>query len=151
MNLHAPERQAGESQADYRARRTQSRATVAELLAPVRTSVFRVHIGKSKVSGRDRHRKLVAIAAQRRGAATAPKFAEPRVRKVKKAIKPTWPASDDQRMQTRPVIVLGKNRERDASKRQKPKTAVAKRMDRPHRVTMMERGHAKLMKFFGSV
>ena len=70
-------------------------------------------------------------------------------RKPKAPIAPTWPHSANQRAQSRPLIVLGKNRERDPLKREKPKSAVAKRMDRPERVALVERGHAKLMRFFG--
>lgn len=47
-----------------------------------------------------------------------------------------------------PVHNLNPNRERDAAKRTKVKSAVAKRMDRPSRVAIVDAGHAKLLRFF---
>jgi hypothetical protein len=48
------------------------------------------------------------------------------------------------------VLVLGKNRERDAGKREKPKSAVSKRMDRPERAALIDAGSAKIARWFGS-
>lgn len=143
MNVHAPERQAAETHSDYRSRLQLSREAIAasqSMPATART--------KPAISKRDAHRAKVAI---QHIDATQPKFDEPRKRKVKDAIKATWPKSDDQKAQSRPLIVLGPNRERDPLKREKPKSAVAKRMDRPHRVGMIDRGHRKLMTFFGTI
>lgn len=136
MNLHAPERQAGESQADYSARRKLSQAIVKQGLRPstVCTTSSKGHV----------HRHF-------RPTGQSPKPLVLRKHKAKAAIKPTWPASADQKAQARPLIVLGKNRERDPLKREKPKSAVAKRMDRPSRTALMEAGHTKLMRFFGTV
>lgn len=79
-----------------------------------------------------------------------PKFDKPRKHKAKPSIKPTWPNTLDQDRQSRPVHVLHPNREPDKQKRCKPKSAAAKRMDRPERVAMVDRGMAKLMRWFGA-
>jgi hypothetical protein len=151
LNLHAPERQAGESQDDYRARRELSQQIAAACMAPTNPPRFVQRVGKVGQSRRDKHRSEVAISARIASLATEPKPLTIRARKPKAEIKPTWPRTPNQKRQQRPLIVLGKNRERDAGKRTKPKSAVAKRMDRPHRVAQIDRGHAKLMHFFGTV
>lgn len=147
MSLHSPERQQNESQADYRARRAQSNEVARAAMLPTNPPRFTQHVGKAGLSRRDKHRSNVRAAAYTAGLATTPKPLDVRTRKPKKAIAPTWPHSDDQKGQQRALIVLGKNRERDASKRAKPKSAVAKRMDRPSRVAIVDAGHAKLMRF----
>lgn len=146
MNLHSPERQPNESQAQYIERRALSNALVAQALKPTNPPHFAVPIGKSANSKRDKHRAKVAAA---KPMAAGPKPLPVRKHKRSEAIKPTWPRSDDQHAQTRPLIVLGKNRERDAGKREKPKSAVAKRMDRPERVALIDRGNTKIMRWFG--
>lgn len=183
MNLHAPERQAGESHSDYSERRKLSQVMTAQKLAPTNPPHFRVHIGKSGlISRRDEHR--AAVESLRARLATTPKFVKARKHKpakhtrrdalgaftlVGKAVDFLGGVPRDPRYYEiaadsdgnwcgirkwragEPVHNLNPNRERDPGKRTKPKSAVAKRMDRPHRVAMMERGHAKLMRAFGTV
>lgn len=140
---HSPVRQPNESQEQYRKRRIQSRIVVASRTTNLPSSgVFTQHFNRERNAQRGDAR-----FAKRQASGQSPKPIIARERKPKQATKPTWPKSDDQKSQSRPLIVLGKNRERDAGKREKPKSAVSKRMDRPSRVAMMESGHAKLMRF----
>lgn len=182
MNVHSPERQTNESQADYVGRRKLSQVIVAQALAP--RDPARPHIGKSALSRRDKHRSDVRLAAHIAGLATSPKLLKVRKHKAAKHTRrdalgaftlvggavdfiggvPRDPryyeiAADSDGNWTgirkwragEPVHNLNPNRERDAGKRTKPKSAVAKRMDRPSRTALMEAGHAKLMRFFGTV
>lgn len=142
--LHKPERQANETQAEYRARQRASREAVEASKAMDPTPRFKPMSKKLKTL-RER------IAARKANTGQNPKFKAERERKPKAAIKPTWPRTPDQQLQSRPVHNLNPNRERDPGKRTAPKSAVAKRMDRPERVAMIDRGHAKLMRFFGAV
>lgn len=144
MNLHQPERQPHETQAEYRSRQQRSSLAVQAML---RGTNEREPIGGKPASREDKRR--AAIAAKKRKA-VGPKPLAVRVRRPKRAIKPTWPATPNQMLQSRPVHNLHPNRAPDG-KREKPKSAVAKRMDRPERVAAIDRGHAKLMRFFGVV
>lgn len=144
MNVHTPERQAGESQQQYRERMSVSRAIATESRQGV--NMRRVSASNKPPSKRDKHRAKVAAA---KPAAHGPKPLVERKRTPKNPMKPTWPHTLNQAAQSRPVHNLNPNRERDPGARQKPKSAVAKRMDRPERVAMIERGHAKLMRFLG--
>lgn len=179
MNLHSPERAPNESQAQYRARRAHSNALVAQALKPTNPPHFAEPIGKSANSKRDKHRAKVAAAKpvaagpkplpvrkhkpakhtrrDAHGAFTlvgkAVEFIggvprDPRYYEIAADTDGDWTGIRKWRA-GEPVHDLNPNRERDASKREKPKSAVAKRMDRPERVALIDRGNTKIMRWFG--
>lgn len=103
--------------------------------------------GRARPEQLDRLRRAAAAAAALSPA--VPRRATKTAAKPRKGHAPTWPSTDNQRAQSRPLIVLGKYRERNPSKRTKVKSAVAKHMDRPGRVDLVEKGHQKIMKLLG--
>jgi len=91
VNIHTPERQPGETQDAYRARRVASRSEARRITT---------NLGPSTLPQKQRP----ARRQQRGLPGQNPKFAPVRVHKPKAAIKPTWPKTDDQKRQSRPVI-----------------------------------------------
>lgn len=59
-----------------------------------------------------------------------PKFAEPRARKQKAAIPPTWPKTLDQKRQSRPLIVLHPVRQMCAGKSKQRKAEIRAALNR---------------------
>lgn len=90
IKSHARERLPGESFEDYKARRAWSNRTLALLAAPRPTESH----------SKSRLRRF------RRDMGQNPKFQAERKRKPTRGHPPTWPSTDDQRKQSRPVIVL---------------------------------------------
>lgn len=90
IKSHARERLPGESFDDYKARRAWSNRTLALLAAPRPTESH----------SKSRLRRF------RRDMGQNPKFQAERKRKPARGHPPTWPSTDDQRKQSRPVIVL---------------------------------------------
>ena len=99
-NLHAPQRLANETREAYRARRKASaEAARATRYGTPNTDRF----------VQSTNPKKHAIRAARKAAKSSgaePKPLAVRAHKPKAAIKPTWPASKDQKTQSRPVIVI---------------------------------------------
>lgn len=99
VNVHIPQRLAGESFTDYKARRRVSN----ELAAQSRKGADS-HGWFAEKTNPKRVARRAAARAQRE-AINQPKPLDVRVYKPKQAIKPTWPKTKDQRKQSRPVIV----------------------------------------------
>lgn len=96
--------------------------------------------------------KAVKRLASRGTPQPAPKFEEPRRHKTKDSIAPTWPRTENQHAQGRPLIVLHPNRAPSKEARaERRKTAASKSMDRPHLVQLRDRGYEKLQRFFTSI
>lgn len=114
MSLHTPERQANESQAEYRARQRASRK--AATITPA---------GAYQRPGMTKKRRVL-IAARRANTGQRPKFAKERKRAKIDTRKPhgfVIHAPQVQRSGTKPSF---------------------------HNDAIRERGHAKLMRFFGA-
>lgn len=99
--LHTPERCDGESFAAYKLRRKASAEAARNLQVPAPTFTFQQ---RTSVARKLKNAKKAEEARLRAG--PAPKF--PKLRRHKRAdpIKPTWPNSDDQRAQSRPLLYL---------------------------------------------
>ena len=121
MNLHTPERHAHESQSDYRARQRASREAVKASKSLPPTSQREGGLS-------EKHAQLIArIKARRATTGQRPKFAKARKRPPIDTRKPhgfVIHAPQDQRAGKKPSF---------------------------HNDAIRERGHAKLMRFFGGV
>lgn len=91
-NLHTPERLEGESIEDYKQRRAASKAVAKYMMHGMPLNVLKAS------------RRGIRIRKHPRNG--VPKFAKVRSHKPKKAIKATWPGSENQKLQSRPVIVI---------------------------------------------
>jgi hypothetical protein len=108
-SIHTPERGADESFEDYRARRRASQAAAQQLKDGtnfIDVKDWERICGGAARSSRDRHRGRVRVQRARLGAAPGPKFPKERKRKPAKAHGPTWPRTEDQKAQSRPLIVI---------------------------------------------
>lgn len=90
MSIHNPERLLTETFAEYQDRRKASQIAVKAALKGIPVAF--------KHSDKKRVRKHPFNGT--------PKFAKVRTHKPKDPIKATWPKSDDQKLQSRPVIVV---------------------------------------------
>lgn len=161
LSVHAPERQVGETKEQYRARQQASReAFIASQAMPAESH-------RAKRPSPKLRALWVRLEARRANTGQSPAFKPVRVRKPAQPIRRDAAGSfaltgrdplrriDTNGKEVRriwrdgaPVHNLNPNRERDAGKRTKVKSAVAKRMDRPSRVATIDAGHTKLLRFF---
>ncbi len=104
-NFYAPERHANESFDDYKKRRRVSQRKAAMLKEGVNnTSVERWQRESGKPPGRvDRRRAAVKAS---KPVPPRPKFAKERKRIPALGHRPTWPKTEDQAAQSRPLIVI---------------------------------------------
>lgn len=98
-NLHAPQRLANETREAYRARR----AAAKQSARATRYGTPNVERFEQSTNPKKHGVRAARKAAKFSGA--EPKPLPVRNHKPKKAIKPTWPASVNQKKQSRPVIV----------------------------------------------
>ena len=108
-----PARYEGEDFEEYKTRRRQANKAIKD--GTFTTLLSQVEglkpAGRKLRSKRAIHRQKVAFERSLDLAKVAPKPAKARTRKPKASIPPTWPKTENQKAQSRPIIVLGIVRE----------------------------------------